>query len=351
MSVTILVSTKQKKGEMMRRLYLIVFSLFAFANSYAAGASCVGRFVNPLTDICWPCLFPMTLGAAPVVPNAEGVPDTINPATPVAVCPAPAPEFVRVGLTIGYWEPFALTDITRIPYCMVNMGTQMSMGVNQQAIGGKTSENSGAMQDGSFYWVHWYKYPVIYWLQIIEGLMCQQVGGFDLAWISELDPTYNDDMLSFILNPEAILFGNPVTQLACVADAIKTSTNFALPIDVLFWCAGSQGSMYPLDGYVQHTYSNVSNAILVDEKMNFKLHREGVILESRGEYPAICYEWPEPILPKSRYRYQFTNVVPESYICHPYGTTSVLSEAGKDNPVTGVNFGILNWRKRNCVFG
>ena len=334
----------------MRKIYLILLSCFAFANVYAVGGTCIGHFVNPITDVCWSCLFPMSIGAAPVIPNAEGVPDTPNIAPPVGVCPMPPPVFERIGLTIGYWEPYALSDVTRIPYCMVNMGFQMSLGVNQQAIGGKLHESAGATQDESFYWVHWYKYPVLYWLQLMQNVGCLQAGQFDVAYISELDPTWNDDQLSFILNPEAILFGNPITQLSCVADALATSLNVGLPIDALFWCAGGQGSMYPLDGYVQHTFSHVSNAVLVSERMNFKLHREGVIMESSGTYPAMCYQYPTPILPKSRYRYQFTNVIPEPYICHPYGTTTVLSEAGKDNPVTGQNFGLLNWRKRNCVY-
>ncbi|MDH5924652.1 TraU family protein, partial [Vibrio splendidus] len=36
--------------------------------------------------------------------------------------------------------------------------------------------------------------------------------------------------------------------------------------------------------------------------------------------------------------------------CHPYTTTTTLWEAGHDNPVTGDNFGFVQWRKRNCVF-
>ncbi|PME98676.1 hypothetical protein BCU85_07475 [Vibrio lentus] len=36
--------------------------------------------------------------------------------------------------------------------------------------------------------------------------------------------------------------------------------------------------------------------------------------------------------------------------CHPYTTATTLWEAGHDNPVTGDNFGFVQWRKRNCVF-
>ncbi|MBR7596971.1 MULTISPECIES: TraU family protein, partial [Klebsiella/Raoultella group] len=51
-----------------------------------------------------------------------GGPDTVNPASPVQYCPAPPPIFVRIGLAIGYWEPMAMTDVSRSPGCMVNLG-------------------------------------------------------------------------------------------------------------------------------------------------------------------------------------------------------------------------------------
>ncbi|EBN9933204.1 conjugal transfer protein TraU, partial [Salmonella enterica] len=81
---------------------------------------CDGNFVNPISDICWDCIFPMTIGDVAVFPG--DAPDTDNPSMPIQFCPLPPPLFQRVGMAIGYWEPFALTDVTRSPYCMVNMG-------------------------------------------------------------------------------------------------------------------------------------------------------------------------------------------------------------------------------------
>ena len=331
-----------------KRFLLCVSFLLGANIGFSTGPTCISKFINPITDICWTCIFPITIGSLPVVPSPTRLPDTGNPGTPICGCPIP--PLYRIGLTIGYWEPFALSDVTRVPYCMVNMGFKLPMGLNEQKVGGKSVNTETPTADGSFYHIHWYKYPVIYWLQLIQNALCMATDNFDVAYISELDPLWDDDELSFLMQPEAILFGNPIAQLACVADAIKTSTNFFLPIDVLFWCAGSHGSMYPLTGNASHTFSNVSNAVLMTERMNYKLHRQGVIWESFGKWPAICKQLPLPILPKSRYRYHFTRPIPEPYICHPYGTTTTLWEAGKDNPVTGGNFGLMNFRKRNCCF-
>ncbi|EJB8691297.1 TraU family protein, partial [Vibrio parahaemolyticus] len=88
----------------------------------AKSAACTGNFINPISDICWKCLFPMTLGKVPLI--GSKYPDTSNPSSPISFCPKPPPIFMQIGLNIGYWEPYSLVDVTRVPYCMVNMGMQ-----------------------------------------------------------------------------------------------------------------------------------------------------------------------------------------------------------------------------------
>ncbi len=67
--------------------YLIVILLLISGHANADGAACVSRFINPISDICWSCLFPMTIGSATVVPSQY--PDTNNPASPISFCPKP----------------------------------------------------------------------------------------------------------------------------------------------------------------------------------------------------------------------------------------------------------------------
>ncbi|MGW8113517.1 TraU family protein, partial [Klebsiella pneumoniae] len=94
--------------------------LWGYSLSAAADPSCEGRFVNPITDVCWRCIFPLSLGSVQV--GKGDLPDTSNPGSPLQLCPAPPPIFVRPGLAIGYWEPMAMTDVSRSPGCMVNLG-------------------------------------------------------------------------------------------------------------------------------------------------------------------------------------------------------------------------------------
>lgn len=325
----------------------LVLSVLISPATKAIGGACTGNFVNPISDVCWECMLPMTLGSVPML--SSRYPDTSNPSAPISYCPKPPPIYLQIGLNIGYWEPSTLTDVTRIPYCMVNMDMEMSIS-NKTNIGGNVTVREGEYADGAFYHAHFYTYPLMYWLDIISSTACMATDAFGVGYMTELDPTWEDDELAFVLNPEAILFGNPATQLACVAESIITSLGTALPLDPLFWCLGSQGSAYPLTGTTGYQHSTVQAATLIMQRINYKLHRQGLVWQSFGADGAICYQAPSPILPKHRYRYQMSATIPRAHTCYPYTTTSIIWEAGHDNPVTGGNFGFINWKKRNCVF-
>ncbi|MBP9777571.1 MAG: TraU family protein [Rickettsiaceae bacterium] len=324
----------------MKRIGLIILLAIMASNIFAA---CNGKFINPITDVCWSCLFPLSIGGAKVV-SADN-PDTENPTSPICVCQTP---MLRVGVAIGYWEPMALVDVTRTPYCLVSLGgVKLGMGADYKM--GSVNAHQGESST-SFYDVHWYKFPLMLWLNLLTNVACMQQGEFDVAYMTEIDPTWHDDELAFILNPEAILFGNPIAQSSCAADAVASTTG-QLPISKLFWCAGSQGSMYPLSGAVQNHVGGVQASTLLTERMAFKLHRELLLWDSVGKDEQLCSEHPMPIMPKHRYRYQATYPVASTGKkdgCKPFGASTALWEAGHEYPVKGEDFGYLVFRKRNC---
>ncbi|KDU08684.1 insA C-terminal domain protein [Escherichia coli 3-105-05_S3_C3] len=52
---------------MKRRLWLLMLFLLAgHVPAASADSACEGRFVNPITDICWSCIFPLSLGSIKV---------------------------------------------------------------------------------------------------------------------------------------------------------------------------------------------------------------------------------------------------------------------------------------------
>lgn len=308
----------------------------------AKDPTCDGRWMNPITDICWKCLFPMTIGKTEL--SKGDLPDTSNPSSPIQLCPAPPPLFQRPGIAIGFWEPFAISDVTRAPGCMVNVG---GFSIPIPKVGTGTGTKLGVNNPGTFYHVHWYKYPLISWLNIITSVGCMQGGEYDIAYMSELDPMWKDDSLALFISPEAILFANPVAQMACAADAIAAEVR--KPLDALFWCAGGHGSMYPFSGNLVNESSGLNSGILLTERMNFKLHRQGMIWDTIGANRAVCHEYPTVIMPKSRYRYQMVNTVPDANACHPLGRSVMRWQLGKEKPTTKKNYGYLIWKKRNCV--
>ncbi|WP_236273009.1 TraU family protein, partial [Escherichia coli] len=73
------------------------------------------------------------------------------------------------------------------------------------------------------------------------------------------------------------------------------------------------------NGINDNESSPLQSSLLVSERMAFKLHRQGMIMETIGKNNAVCNEYPSPILPKERWRYQMVNMYPDSGQCHPFG--------------------------------
>jgi conjugal transfer pilus assembly protein TraU len=319
----------------------IVLCSILFLSIPSAHTKCVGRFVNPISDICWKCLFPIKMAGFTL---AKGGPDPAGVNKLLCACGKPIP---RIGIPVSFWEPARLVDVTRTPYCLVNMG-----GISVANIGtrgrGDIEEDPDTVTKKSFYQVHWYTYPVVYWLELLIDFVCLETLSIDLAYVTELDPLWNDDEKNSILNPEALLFGNVIAQAACAADCIAATAN--LPLDPLFWCGGCQGSLYPFTGTIDHHTGGVQASLLMVQRMIARLHREGLLWGYMGE-AGLCGKYWMPFIRKSQYRTQMTYPVPNTKNCHPLGHTEIFWGAGKEFPYKGSDFGYLIWRKRDCCLG
>ncbi|MBY0281123.1 MAG: TraU family protein [Alphaproteobacteria bacterium] len=333
------------KGLTFVRLSLIYSIVFLFSLGPTM-ASCQGRFVNPLTDICWSCLFPMTIGGANV--SGPGFEDTPNPSGFMCMCPRPPLNLPTPGVPISFWEPARLVDVTRTPYCLINMGgIQMAGGNRMQGRGSVSDKSHSGGLKRSFYQVHWYVYPVIYWLELLVDFACLERASFDVAYLTELDPLWNDEETGFILNPEAVLFGNPIAQAACAVDCGLASVGF--PNDALFWCGGCQGSLYPFSGTISAHVGGVQASLLATQRMMAKLHRE-LLLHGYMGSAGQCTKYPMPIIKKTQYKTQMVYPIPSTGRggCHPLGRSETLWASGREFPYQGEDFGYLIWRKRNC---
>ena len=343
-----LAKAQQKRNRRCSIILLAIIGIIFLQNipisSYAEESKakrCKGEFINPITDVCWECLFPITLGSIEL--KGSDKPDTKNPGSPVCVCmknKLPIP-----GITGGFWEPARMTDISAEPYCFVNLGgVKIDMGFER----GYGSRPKATSAESAKVYVHYYIYPLLLMLNIFTDVICLERVGFDLFWTTELDPT-SDDELSLLMHPEAFLFNNPISQSACAVDCVKTSLpKSSLPIDSLFWCNGCQGTFYPMNGSINYHNGGVSDALSATGKIIAKMHRSGLGANTSGtSNKALCEKVMAPVIKKSQYRYQLINP-DSSKSCYPLGSTTSKFEAAKEIPITREDFGYLIWQKRNC---
>lgn len=322
---------------MGKRMIICVIIIFTANNCSYAAIGCVGRFVNPITDVCWKCLFPITIAGMKVVSSPMA--DAESSRNLLCFCPRPMIPIPIPGIPIGFWEPVRLVDITKSPMCMVSLGG-IDLGTSSQK--GMKDDIAGS----AFYHVHWYIYPVIYWLEILLDFVCLEMSAVDIAYLTEFDPLWGDDAKSAILNPESLLFGNIAAQGACIADCLSCSAG-SLSSDAAFWCAGCQGSLYPFTGTTAAHNGGVGTSALMVAKFMAKLHRQLMLWGYMGS-EGLCGKYPMPIMKKSQYRLQMTYPIPETNSCKKIGETETIWQAGREFPVNGEDFGYLIWCKRNC---
>ena len=346
----------------MNKIVLIVILCCAMSLAMAKEVPCYGRFINPITDICWRCLFPISLGATELVKSK--LPDTKNNSSIICHCHG------HLGLSIGFWEPIEVVDVTRVPFCFTSLGGLRvnAPSLEDKQVGGVWLQNDDTLV--SQYHLHVYYYPLLAWLNIITDLSCSDEK-FELpVWVSEYNPQWNVAKLNKIFNPSFKKIATVKAQKLCQGEALKIKSGHH-PIDELYWCAGAQGSMFPLWGQVSNQVSGVQGSLLLVERQQFYQHSRGSAKDS-GNSKGKTFCTPESVyfLPKSRYRLQMLYPVAATSRetgCKPFGyptyhadftipqnssaDTSLLGEANIEKPKGGEDFAYLTWRKRNCCGG
>lgn len=306
----------------------------------AEGKACVGKVFNPMTDTDWNYMYPITVMG---VKTGPGFNPPLMYEPPICVCPGifgiPTP-----GIGITFWEPLYIAEIERTPGCLSSLGgasilsaykTLQSEQVNEGKDGGPVSR----MQ------MHWYEYPVFAMLDMLKSLVCYSPSGFNLLYLTEIDPTWQDDMWAAIFAPESVLFTSTLAQMACAVDSAASSLNF--PIDALFWCAGSWGSVYPLSGNAAHTNSNFTSNNLVLAKFLARQSRLGLQWQTIGP-TAICSSHPNPIWLKSQYRVNQVGPFPRRGVPVVIGSTGQLQVPPFANAPTRESTVNLIWQGQQC---
>lgn len=262
-------------------------------------------------------------------------------------CPAEKKELpTLVGVPISFNEPTRLVDVTRIPYNMVGMG---GLKLKKTSKGYKAIYTAGTPIRYASYHVHVYEYPILNLLEMANDLVCTEFGNkpfdIEIPYMSEMDPFWNDEKLLSWKNPDMLLFANPIAQVSC-APACLSST-LQKPLDELFWCAGCQGSLYPLFGFVAEFIGPLQASLLLLQRVIVKLHQTGLL----KTYPDGKYCKKEYMLRPKRGQYKTQLVYPVATTkgpCQALGKTEIFWGAGKSFPVNGEEFCFLLWTERRC---
>lgn len=298
------------------RYVCVVLSLLGYCSHSAAQTtpadvdlSCpdANIFANVIDQICWDCfLNDFTLFGVGSPP--DGASSDLN--LPVCGCldALGVPEF---GWPLGYWSPQKLNEVVATPWCSPSLNLKLQD--TWRGLGHNKGENVG-MGDvpRAFYHYHYFAYPI---MAMVGALTIPSCSGlhtdFDLLYVSELDPTWNNSLLHLLLNPEAIIFSTPLTKAWCAADCILTTADNQL--EEFYGCAGCDGSLYPITGNVFPQQDPVAGSSLVTQRVLAGLHRKGLAQKTIGD-EAMCPDEITyfPTVPRSQYKFSMLWPVPEA---------------------------------------
>lgn len=326
-------------------IILGVALLLATAAPGLAWAECEASFINPVADVCWSCVFPVKIGGFTVKPS--NLPDTQDKLTG-PVCACRGSQGIKVpGITVSFWEPNRIIETVMDPMCFPSLGFDMPNPIGgPSALKGSVRAGGGGKDSASLYaaQAHLIIFPVWQLMDLLVDMPCVDHDGMDIAYFTELDPLWQSDFMSLILNPEALVFANPALQFACMADAVAAATD--LPRNELFWCMGQWGAAYPLTGK-SPAENMMVGGISLASKLIYKLNREFLMCDWNAGDTCGCVR--TPIWKKQNYRLQIARPKRNTGTAVVIGEPSALWSSNQKKMGKGdENMAFVIFRKVSC---
>ncbi|MDA8376080.1 MAG: TraU family protein [Planctomycetia bacterium] len=310
----------------------LTFAAPALATGAQVATLCpdAGVFNELIGGVCWSALFPLRIAGMTWFGGNSGVP---NGASSGFMCECGGSwshlQLPTVGVQIGYWQPTMLMEAVSHPFCSPVLGgvsLQPDSTVGSQwtgSWGGNVGTGvSTGNKNSTFFNVHLWTFPLITMMQLANIPDCNTgYSGMNLMLMSEVFPTWNDDLLSFLASPEELLYDNPIGLLGATEECAQESLG-AQPIDDEYWTAGCWGLLYPmvgsnLGGNDPIQASNIDVARMI--AMGFRL---GFLERTMGN-STLCGPRRTYVLPKAQYRFQIlfpndeTNQEPNASVTAP----------------------------------
>ncbi|MEL6311148.1 MAG: TraU family protein, partial [Pseudomonadota bacterium] len=251
----------------------------------------------------------------------------------------------KFGLSLSMWEPARLVEVVREPGCSPILG-----GIDLPGMGTMRRGDMGVPDytsaDTAFFNYHVWAFPVLFMLDLlgVDRCMADGFADLDVMYLSELDPTWNNDALAFWTTPEITLTSTLPAQAACLADA--AGANIGYPIDELFWCAGSWGLLYPLSGTDLAPHARPETTSLLAARALAAMHRRGLARKTMGS-DTMCEAQIDVFMPKSQYEFSQLHPLAEANGRHALGEHLFAWGEWRNIPGNGDNVHLV-WRWNDC---
>jgi conjugal transfer pilus assembly protein TraU len=219
------------------------------------------------------------------------------------------------GIKMAMWQPTHMVEAVRLPFCSPALGGMLSGaaagGVFGMAKLGGMEDASASNRDSqsSYLNFHYWKFPLSVITDMVTDAVCVAETAsvdIDIAYISEIDPTWNNETLAMFTHPEAVLFANPVATAACMADAVA-STAYK-PIPGMFWCNGAHGHGYPFSGINRHE-GGIDSSSSAAARALAAMHRRGL---AKKTYGGACGVHGSPLSHAAKAAVPVAGHVPDS---------------------------------------
>lgn len=327
-------------------LLLLIAGLLTSGVSRANQCNDAGLFgSNLITNICWTCLLPIRLFGGSM--NGDDPPGANT--APGCACADPL-GVPQLGFTMGAWLPYRMFEVVRTPYCMPVLGGII---MNDDSVDQRGYFN---LNDGNattfHYHVHTWSFPLATMMDLLVSKQCNP-GGYqdmDIMMMTEFDPTASDDELSLFVYFETVLFANPASAAACLAECTLLSTGVKPASASFWWCLGCWGPLYPLStadtgDFGFHAPTNALAARQLAVK-----HRRGMGHKTYGK-DSLCGGKMDVFMPKEQYKWSQYFPVPEASgrCCHWTGESQWLTGGiRRQIPAEGEDAVHMLWRYTDC---
>lgn len=320
-------------------LLLLLPCCFTEAGATSAACADAGLLEGRLlSEFCFECLLPLRI--ATVATSPAPLPPAV---TQQAVCSCDGTSY---GVTVGSWHPVRLIEVVTTPGCSPLLGG-VTVLPGFSGFQGTVGPGEPLGQGRAFFHVHSFPFPYGALVDPFGGTPCRGTNDAAPPYFSELDPSWNIPGLSLLESPEMTKNLSAEGVMACSADAAAAAAGQSL--DLLYWCAGSWGTLHPLSGSMRATLgTDPALTSLAAIRHQALLHRRGLGLRTVGD-AALCGGMPSPLLEKTHYRLSRIHPVPERPLNHAIGVPTALWARGL--PLTqdpGQPTIYLLWRWEDC---